>query len=107
MLTGTIFIKKSNFLDKIKSIIEPLVKSLSITKLRSLSIPYKAKYSWSNMRSQIYEEIKNNAKEYSLDSFLKKYYADDIKLCEALKATNKNLTPQNLLTSTKRLENLL
>ena len=38
MLTGTIFIKKSNFLDKIKSIIEPLVKSLSITKLRSLSI---------------------------------------------------------------------
>ena len=59
------------------------------------------------MKSLIYDDIKNTANKLPIDGFLKKYYGDDIRLFSRLSNRNKNLTPQNLLSSTQRLEDLI
>lgn len=68
---------------------------------------FRNKYSWPLMKSLIYDNLKNTAKEFALDGFLRKYYDDDIRIFSKLSDINKKLTPQNLLSSTKRFEDLI
>ena len=75
--------------------------------IKSPVSPLRNKYSWSIMKSLIYDDIKNTANKLPIDGFLKKYYGDDIRLFSRLSNRNKNLTPQNLLSSTQRLEDLI
>lgn len=65
------------------------------------------KLSWRQLKLSIYHEVKKESSTYRFDSFLNRFYSDDISVFASLKASYNSLTPQNLLSSAKRFKDLL